>query len=174
MLFPGFLLALGFFPILKIVSDKINIPFEISFTLTVILLGWFIVVLDMYIYMAYEGRRYWPKWLRKWFLNRESKRLEKLIRASESSDYETSLEAWVELGLFPVDKKTGEFKVRYPTRLGNLCTAFEDYPSRIYGMDSVFYWPRIWLTLDKDIREEISNQQALADSTVYCSGALFT
>jgi hypothetical protein len=40
-------------------------------------------------------------------------------------------------------------------------------------MDSVFYWYRVWISLDKDLKEDIDNRSALADSAVYSSFALF-
>jgi hypothetical protein len=36
-----------------------------------------------------------------------------------------------------------------------------------------FYWPRIWLTLDKDLQEEIDSRQAMADSAIYTVFALY-
>lgn len=68
--------------------------------------------------------------------------------------------------------KNGEYEVKLPTRLGNLLSAYEGYSERVYGMNSVFYWHRIWLTLDEDLRNEIDTQQALVDSTIYVSTAL--
>jgi flagellar biosynthesis regulator FlaF len=58
-------------------------------------------------------------------------------------------------------------------RLGNLITAFESYSNTRYGIDGVFYWNRIWLKLEKDVRDDIDNHQAMADSTVYASFILF-
>ena len=37
----------------------------------------------------------------------------------------------------------------------------------------MFYLPRLWVKLDKDLREELDTQQAVADSAVYSSLALF-
>jgi hypothetical protein len=67
----------------------------------------------------------------------------------------------------------GGFEVQRPTRLGNLIKSYEEYPYRAYRMDAVFYWPRLWLKLPKDTREELDSQQAVVDSTVYTSFALF-
>jgi hypothetical protein len=40
-------------------------------------------------------------------------------------------------------------------------------------LDAVFYWYRLWVVLDKDLRDEIDNAQAVVDSTVYISFALY-
>ena len=62
----------------------------------------------------------------------------------------------------------------WPTRLGNLIAAYEQYPRLKYGLDAVFYWPRLWVTISKDLREEIDNQQAQADGLLYVAAALIT
>jgi len=96
----------------------------------------------MHIYMALEGRRYWPCWLRKLFLCAEESRLLMLredFNASKNTDHVKYVELSVELRRFPLND-AGDFIARYPTRLGNLLTAYEEYPLRVYGMDSVFYW----------------------------------
>ena len=74
---------------------------------------------------------------------------------------------------FPLNKVTGKSEAKFPTRLGNLITAYETYPRVSYGLDAIFYWPRLWTALDKDLREEIDNQQAIADSSIYTSFALW-
>ncbi len=105
----------------------------------------------------------------------EQKRLNKLLKCIENtneSDRNKWLESSVEIRRFPFDEKGMPYVV-FPTRLGNLLEAYESYPLRIYGMDSIFYWDRIWLTLDENQRQEIDNQQALADSTVYTVTAMY-
>ncbi len=168
---PGFLLTLGFYPIIQIflLTCNVAIPLELSLALSAFILGWLIMILDMPIYMIYEGRRYWPGWLKNYFFSREENRLKKLKeRIFKQDNY---MEAFVEIRWFPLDDKD-EYTVEFPTRLGNLCASYESYSSRIYGMDSIFYWPRIWLLLDKDTREMVDSQQALADSALYSSLSL--
>src|SRR5215213_3235569 len=204
LLLPGFVLALGFAPLTFFVLDWINWPESYVFFLvvTVILSGWLILILDMQIYMLFEGRRYWPDGIRKDFVNRETQRLEKLRRAAALSvledieeregkletetvqatrdkleqkinaDERNYLEALFDIRNFPMDEQ-GNHKARFPTRLGNLIDAYEVYSTTAYGMDSVFYWPRLWLKLDKDVKEDIDGRQAVADSTVYVSFACF-
>jgi hypothetical protein len=176
IILPGFILALGFLPILRTIVDLTDklIPLEYAFVIAILLLGWLLVVFDMPIYMAFEGRRYWPGFLRAFFKWREKKRLgglEETIKHKED-DHRKYIEASVEIRRFPLDD-TGHSEARLPTRLGNLLTSYEEYSKLIYGMWQGFYWPRLWLTLDKDLREEIDSQQALADSALYSVFALY-
>ncbi|AKB69249.1 MAG: hypothetical protein AAGU10_13950 [Methanosarcina mazei] len=41
------------------------------------------------------------------------------------------------------------------TRLGNTLRAAEYYSTTVYGMDSNFWWPRLWFLLPDRVREEI-------------------
>jgi hypothetical protein len=81
-------------------------------------------------------------------------------------------EAAVKYALYPINKD-GQAYVHSPTRLGNIIESFENYPKVKYGLDSVFYWYRLWVVLDKDLREEIDSAQAVVDSAVYISFALY-
>ncbi|HJR79086.1 MAG TPA: hypothetical protein VJ821_03370 [Anaerolineales bacterium] len=172
VLLPGFILAAAFVPLLRILLTKLNLSaqLQIGYIVLALLLGWLVIVMDMHIYMLYEGRRYWRRtFFWDWLLKREKARLKRVsMDANEGPTLHIQREASVELRRFPIDEN-GEFVAEYPTRLGNLLTSFEGYSKRIYGMDSIFYWPRLWLTLDKDLREEIDGLQAMADSTVYAS-----
>ena len=181
LLLPGFLLSLGVSPIIFTLVDWVKksfghaISYEVAFIVTIMLMGWLLVVLDMPIYMLFEGRRFWPKFLRDFFRGREEARLKRIDEAinQRHKDYNRYLEASVEKRYFPIDAE-GSYGVTYPSRFGNLLAAFETYPDRRYGMDGVFFWNRIWFKLDKDTREEIDGRQALADSTLYASFALFS
>jgi hypothetical protein len=180
LLLPGFLLSIGASPIIFTLVDWFNqsfspsISYEIAFVVTIMLMGWLLVVLDMPIYMLFEGRRFWPKFLREFFCLREKARLKRVDEdiSQRHIDYNRYLEASVEKRYFPIDEN-GSYDAIYPSRFGNLLAAFETYPDRRYGMDGVFFWNRIWFKLDKDTREEIDGRQALADSTLYASFALF-
>jgi hypothetical protein len=85
----------------------------------------------------------------------------------------TSDESAVDYAQFPVNVD-GVSYVEYPTRFGNLIESFENYPLVKYGLDSVFYWSRFWVSLDKDLREELDNAQAVVDSALYVTFALYT
>ena len=176
LLLPGFILSLGILPILQTILEelKLTTSYEFVFSLSVVILGWIFVIFDMPIYMLFEGRRYWPKPLWNYFKALEEKRLKKIkiiLKDSRNSDVNNYLEASIEIRRFPMEDD-GNYYVKFPTRIGNLIAAYEMYPERSYGMDSVCYWYRIWLTLEEQIREEIDNQQALADSTIYVITAL--
>lgn len=178
ILLPGFVLALGLLPVSRtaLEFDGSVISLEYVFILEMLLFGWLFVLLDMPVYMAFEGRRFWPKVLRDYFTSREQRRLEALEEEEDDyfeSDRQRSREASVEARRFPLDDDTGRSVAKFPTRLGNLLTAYEEYSKRIYGMPQGFYWPRMWVKLDKDLREEIDSTQALADSALYTVAALY-
>ena len=181
ILLPGFFLTVGLSPVLFTLWDWVGQTFhpygirdEIAFALIVILMGWVILICDMPIYMLFEGRRFWPKPIRSWFLKSEEKRLRSIKDILKTIDENDNryIEASVELRTFPIDED-GEYVVRYPSRLGNLIMAYETYSNRMYGMSGVFYWNRIWLKLDKDVRDDLDAYQAVADSSIYTSFALF-
>lgn len=174
LVIPGFFLCLGLIPFLNITLDLIGwtSKFEYAFVVLVIFAGWVITICDMRIYMLFEGRRYWPGPVQAFFRKREQARLAKLIERTKSSDELVSKEAYFDLRNFPMNE-ADDYVAPYPFRLGNLLTAFEQYSSRTYGIDSIFYWPRIWLKIDKDTREEIDSSQALADSTIYTAFAFY-
>lgn len=183
LLLPGFFLALGLLPVLFGVLDVTGLKGqrEAAFVIAIIVFGWLFVAADMPVYMLLEGRRFWPAWLARWGLRREEERLAR-IRAKIAAYYEKGarasaedrrqwLEASVEARSFPISAE-GEWYAEYPTRLGNAITAFELYSRTRYGLDVIFYWPRIWINLGKDLREEVDSQQAMADSTVYSTVGL--
>jgi len=185
LLMPGFFLALGLAPILFAFLEALGLEQqqEVVFVLATFVIGWLLLAADMPIYMLLEGRRYWPQFLWNKFLNYEEKRLGKLndridafYRKCKENNLDkiterSYLEASVEKRSFPLSKE-GERCAKFPTRFGNTLSAFETYADTRYGLDDVFYWPRICVNLSKELREELDNQQAMADSTVYSTFAL--
>jgi hypothetical protein len=176
LVFPGAILAAALIPAVGAILDAsgIWIKFEYLFPIEAIAFGWIIVISDMRIYMLFEGRRYWPYAIRNFFIHCQKRRLKFLRETLDapSVDRRRFLEAGVEYGNYPVDEG-GEAYVAHPTRLGNIIDAFETYPKVKYGLDAVFYWYRLWVVLDKDMREEIDNAQAVVDSTVYAAFAFY-
>jgi hypothetical protein len=55
--------------------SRISIKFEYLFPLETIAFGWAVVVSDMHIYMLFEGRRYWPRAIRKLLVRCQNRRL---------------------------------------------------------------------------------------------------
>ncbi|HEX6648714.1 MAG TPA: hypothetical protein VF075_04225 [Pyrinomonadaceae bacterium] len=187
LVLPGFLLTLGLYPPLMTLRDRAGWTIDVEYLLvfSMIITGWLLLTLDQPIYMFLEGRRFWLRPIRTIFIWTEDRRLKKL-KVAEDKFYELSqastggkkqnynqryVEASVEKRKFPLDAN-GLPEARFPTRLGNLIDSYESYPSKRYGVNAIFHWYRIWLTLDKDLREELDNRQALADSSVYASIAL--
>jgi hypothetical protein len=172
LILPGIILGAAMVPTVHAAIRGLGFPDKLEYTyaLEVIAWGWAIIISDMPIYMLYEGRRYWPSGIRRLFIWFQVQRLRRLTYAvfHEPIGSRAYLEASVEFGNYPI-KDSGESYVQHPTRLGNILAAYENYPNVKYGLDSVFYWYRLWVVLDKDLREEIDNAQSVVDSTVYVS-----
>lgn len=148
-------------------SDKVALA--LFFSVFTVALGVFVSLADGAIYSVYEGRSMWPDRLRRWSTHRIQTRLERRAKeASEISDMQEKDEIWSWLRRFPVTED-GKPKAERPTELGAILYAYEDYPFQKYGMDSVFYWPRIWLKIDDKTRKEIDALWAPADCLTYLS-----
>lgn len=183
LLLPGFFLTLGLLPLYFGILDLVGLSGqkEVAFVLAVIVTGWLIVAADMPVYMLLEGRRFWPGALWSRMLRGEERRLGRVLAAIEEhfdpavartpTVERRYIEAGVDRRSFPLNER-GEPTVNLPTRLGNTIAAFETYSDSRYGLEAIFYWPRIWVNLPKELREEIDNQQAMADSAVYSTFAL--
>lgn len=133
-----------------------------------LIFGFALLLLDMPIYMLLEGRRFWPGRLRALGIASQGKRLKRL---QDRADAATSgrIEFDILAHQYPIDRVTGEPHAVYPTRLGNLLARFETYATVKYGLDGVFFWPRLWVAIDKDLREELDSAQAVVDGAIYCS-----
>lgn len=83
--------------------------------------------------------------------NRYTKIIGQLETAANSDDQQKCNQLQMELFYnFPRD----EGRIM-PTSLGNALRAAEDYSYNVYGMDSIFWWPRLWLLLPDRVRNEI-------------------
>ncbi len=180
LVIPGLLAAVVVYPGLSLVGGRLGLQLDVAsyFPWATVLLGWVITLLDMHIYMAMEGRRYWPEKLWRWGREQEVRRFDALsarvARGWTADDPGGYAEAAVEWAHFPLsDGERDSREVYYPTRLGNLIAEFEQYPSRKYDMDGVFFWYRVWLHVPKDLREELDQHQALADSSLYTVAVVF-
>ena len=73
---------------------------------------------------------------------------------------------------YPYDPQEKFRSKRHPvecTNLGNILAEYESYPKEQYGMDFGVFWYHIWLTLSKEVREEIDISAAKADFLLYLS-----
>jgi hypothetical protein len=183
LIVPGIFVTVGLYPLLLTLLQLMNWTSYIGYAvvLLVLLSGWLLVVCDAWIYMIFEGRRLWPTWLWKWSLSRERRRLKNLceriagfeqLQQPDPRSDRRNLEDRVDQRNFPLNEDN-EYFAEFPTRIGNLISAYEGHSLRVYGMSSVFYWNRLWLHIDKDLREEVDNRQALSDSTLYSAFAMY-
>lgn len=170
---PGALLAAVSLPGVRRLTQVIypGLGDAVLFATAGLIFGFALLLLDMPIYMALEGRRYWPAWLRSWGVGRQQARLNRLQARADAASEPVRVEYDLKAGQYPVDSATSMPVARFPTRLGNVLASFETYPTVKYGLDGVFFWPRLWVTIDKDLREELDSAQAVVDGAVYASAA---
>jgi hypothetical protein len=143
----------------------------------VFVLGALTSALNGEFYKVYEGRVLWPRRLLEPALTRQKARLEKLLRQeAELVDNEDRAaeysEVWYQLRLYPIDQNDKQFADR-PTLLGNILSGYEQYPRKRYGMDSIFYWTRLWMQLEKEKKEELDNSWSVADGFLSLSVVSF-
>lgn len=170
VLLPGLLGTAVLYPVIGWVLRQLPTGTEMAWQILaayaalVLVLGAFVSTLSGETYKIYEGRILWPAPLLRWALGRQQSRVEKLLRAANTATItqEKYNEIWYQLRLYPVNEHGAPYAT-HPTLLGNILSGYEQYPANRYGMDSVFYWPRIWLQVEKDKKEEIDSQWSVAD-----------
>lgn len=160
-----------------------------SFNLQIILVTLLLTLVIAHLLQAFshplvqvwEG--YWPKLLWNWYkdkkgvedrwdeLKRERKNAQERIKTSEDPDLFTTDQDYAL-------RKEIEFRQKYaclqeklfyeypsqkdqllPTQLGNVLRAAEDYSQSKYGMDIVFWWPRLWLILPEAVQQQLNDSE---------------
>ena len=174
LIIPSVILACILFPLAERLRGLAypKLGDELLFVATGLAAGFALLLLDMPIYLLLEGRRYWPPGLRRWGVAREARRLARLVAASAAAaDPAVAIELDLQAAQYPLQRATGLPYAAYPTRLGNLLASFETYPTVKYGLDGVFFWSRLWVAIDKDLREELDSAQAVVDGAIYACAA---
>ncbi|MGA2903729.1 MAG: hypothetical protein ABSD98_07855 [Candidatus Korobacteraceae bacterium] len=144
--------------------------------LAVVVIGALVSALNGEFYKVYEGRSGWPTFLSEWAVARQQRRVDRLYRKADAEKGVNSQrynEYWYTLRIYPIHPEKGKRYATHPTLLGNILAGYEEYPGNRYGMDSVFYWPRLWLMVDKDQKEEIGKSWAIADGILNLSAVSF-
>jgi hypothetical protein len=112
------------------------------------------------IIRSYEG--YWPTGLRSWFTARGEykawqEKSTQRTQAEEAEDWSKYSDLQAQL-FYGYPQRPSRLM---PTRLGNVLRAAEDYSKSAYGMDSVFWWPRLWPLLPEAVKTEIDGALTL-------------
>lgn len=88
LVLPGALFTALFWPLALLILRvlKLDVPDAVSVPIAILLFGWLILLADMPIYMLFEGRRFWPRWLRRWGVAREQARVRRLQKAYDRAE----------------------------------------------------------------------------------------
>jgi ribosomal protein L37E len=182
-LLPGGLAVGILYPYLGIHANVVSGPFESLYKPAIllaglaVLLGVLVSLLCDQIYRVYEGRILWPQSVLDTLTNFQQKRVSSLLRKAVNAESTGRTlrhrELWYTLRRYPVNE-SGDPYASNPTLLGNVLAGYERYPLTRYGMDSVFYWTRIWLQLTSEKKEEINSVWCVSDGLVTLSAVAFT
>lgn len=141
----------------------------VVFLLSITLFANLLYGFSYYLMRIFEG--YWPHQLQELFLRRVAKKWRKLcdIRreaAKKKSNRYISSQARIYFG-YPA-----EIQFFLPTQFGNIIRSAELYPRTIYGLDGVFWWPRLFSLIPELLRDNL-NEQLIAMMTMIHFSCLF-
>lgn len=118
--------------------------------LLLLLLAYLLQAFSHPLVQLYEG--YWPHWLRQWLARGPRKAWERLNAQIKTNRDQAAVYWGRRYYEYP-----SEAKLILPTRLGNRLRAAESYPGRAYGIDAVFWWPRLMPLLPQVLLEGIAD-----------------
>lgn len=171
----GLILVLLILPVQNtLVADMLKVD-ELGDFLTIVvpealIMGMLLTLFRNVIYRVYEGRLLWPARLHDSMTARMERKLQKRLAQSREQKPSSARyrELWYWLRLFPLDEK-GDPTAARPTLLGNILEGYETYPDRRYGMDSVFYWYRLYPSLPETFTNHADMASASADTLMFAS-----
>jgi hypothetical protein len=139
-----------------------------------LILGLFLSLFRNVIYRVYEGRLLWPARVHDALTARLDRKVRKQLARSKGvqSSSARRRELWYWLRIFPLNEK-GDPTATRPTILGNILEGYETYPDRRYGMDSIFFWYRLWPTLPDNFVNHADMAAAGADMLMSASASAF-
>ncbi len=127
---------------------------------------------DLLVIRLLEG--YWPNWFntpKKWLIdhmvipryNQKVQRFQQLVQRGfdNLSPEELSEFSAIDYYLLHMPSVKDFF---LPTKLGNTLRAAELHPKDKYGLEAVICWPRLWLLLPDEARNELSDMRTVLDS----------
>jgi hypothetical protein len=178
---PGALVGLALLPLVDWIAQllQIHLPVEVPETVSVALLaGIALSLLNDAIYQFYEGRLLWPEpvcrlGIRAMQRHRDAlyRRVTEAYAKTDHSQYD-ALSDELRHG-FPTNE-AGAPVVSAPTLMGNILASYESYPLRRYDIPGAFFWTRLWLLLDKDVRDEVDGAWAETDGLMHLAAGLLT
>lgn len=150
------------------------------------LAGMALYLLDTLVYDIFEGRTLWPARLRnsktskweawldvQWGRIREKENARDHLKQAHTQSQSQLIVLERDLGLlydsvmnFPFFDD-GRPHAIWPTRFGNVMASYEYYPETRYGMDSAFYWYRLWLVIPDDTRKEYDTYWSVGQVWLY-------
>jgi len=122
--------------------------------IAVTLMAYLLQVFTRPLVRLYEG--YWPRWLRLWLQRRVEGRWQRWRQErAEAAKADAARYAALQDRLHHEYPPQAERLL--PTQMGNALRAAEDYATTTYGMDAVFWWPRLASVLPEAVEQGIED-----------------
>jgi hypothetical protein len=137
------------------IGDYAQLWILLAVLLLVTLVAYLLQALARPLVQLYEG--YWPLGLRRWAARRVSKRWQRLRALRVQSARSGDSAAYAALQDTLHHRYPPREEALLPTRLGNVLRAAEQYGATSYGMDVVFWWPRLWSVLPAEAQARIGD-----------------
>ncbi len=124
--------------------------------LLVTLIAYLLQAFTRLLVRTYEGYT-WPLFLRRWAVERVARRWRALIEERTEAARQSDLARYARRQEQLHHEYPHRANLLLPTRLGNTLRAAEGYAGRVYGMDTPFWWPRLWPLLPEESQTAVDN-----------------
>ncbi|MGF1537172.1 MAG: hypothetical protein ACFB4J_11910 [Elainellaceae cyanobacterium] len=167
-------------------DDTLQIGVLVCLLMLVAVSGFMVQRFDLAVLRFFEG--YWPRWTaplrdrllkrqQAWFDRADRRWNELVVKQMKHPEDLTLQEQEEQIALDAKLRRVPAQRSRQmPLKLGNILRAAEMQPQNKYGLDAVVCWPRLWMVLPSEVKEEI--QQARSElntaARVWLWGVLFT
>jgi hypothetical protein len=104
--------------------------------------------------------------LQQWLIKRDRKRWNTLMDKKENDQLSAVEKRELEQLESNLHYAPADLDDCMPTSLGNVLQSAESTPRHKYGLDAVICWPRLWLSLPKDIQDVMDSARQTLDTLV--------
>jgi hypothetical protein len=150
-------------------ASHLRIGEIVLIALAVILLAVALHPLQFAMMRMAEGT--WPAWLgARYAMRWQKRRRDRLTRAAQLPAQAELTEAAIQRAGAAGSELRRQFpapdQLLRPTTLGNILAAMADTAGRVYGLDAVIAWPRLYPLLGEELKSLVDDRRDTLDATI--------